>query len=673
MKHLQFSFIILFLLGISCLQAQTLSQAEIDARIKAKAEKVAWYKAHQHELHANAKIQSMPEQDCPNAISITQQIYTQVNSYAGEGNILAELSPSSCLLTNEKNDVWYVFIANNTLSGGFTITPVNPSDDYDWAVYDLTNATCADIATNPTLEISCNYSPNVGCNGVTGPTGQTTGPCGGQNGLLIPFQTGHTYLINVSNFSSTQSGYTIDFVGNVFGSTSYLAGNVFIDDNNNCTQEVGESGTGTQLLNILTQNGNYNAYAYPNANGNYVLWADTGAYQITVTPPAYYNICSGGSVSQAVTLVNQGDTAWANFGIIPSANVNDLKIDLTAYNIPIPNQNAAYRIHYQNVGTTTQNATIAFDYGSYPLTLLSSSLAPTSTTGNTLSWNIANLQPFQSGDINLSFWVDSLAQLGFTYTMAGNIFSSVNDSTPSNNTDTLTPTVLTSYDPNFKEVSAEKIEFTQLATIAPLKYTVHFQNTGAIAAAKVVVRDTLDNNLDINSLQMLGYSHVADFGMNVINGYQILTITYNNIQLPDSATDELGSHGFFKYQVSPKTTLNIGDRISNRASIYFDFNAPVLTNTVQTEVVKENTTSLILPEQAEISIYPNPANEVLFINCKSIKYNYMEIRNVLGQIMFESKTFSKATEIKLNNWQSGIYFLKINTEKGIVCQKIVVE
>lgn len=675
MKHLQSTFLFLFLLGISSLQAQILSQAEIDVRVKAKAEKLAWFKEHQAELNAAAKIYSSPEQDCPNALPITQQSYTQINSYTGEGSITGEINTAtSCLGTGEKNDVWYVFVANNTTTGGFSITPVSANDDYDWAVYDLTNATCADIYTNPSLEISCNFSANIGCNGVTGANGQITGPCGAQNAPLFSIVSGHTYLINVSNFSATQSGYTLDFIGNVFGVSSYLAGNIFIDANNNCTKDVGENGASNQPLHIFTQNGGFNAYAYGNANGDYSFWANPGTYDLSITPPTYYTLCAGATNPQSVTLVNAGSTVFTDFSVTPVGNVNDLKIDLTAFNIPIPNQNATYRIHYQNVGTVAQNADIVFDYAGYPLTYTSATVTPSGNVGNTLSWNLPNLAPLQSGDIDVTFWVDSLAQLGYTYTMVGNILSAANDSTPLNNTDTLTPTVLTSYDPNFKEVSVEKIEFTQLSTIAPLKYTVHFQNTGTAPAIKVVVRDTLDNNLDISTLQMLTYSHAAEFSLNVVNGYQILTITYNNIQLPDSGTNELASHGFFKYEVKAKTNLNIGDFIRNRASIYFDFNAPVLTNTTETQVVKTNGTSgFISPSQANISIYPNPTKDKLFIDSKSTQYKYLEVRNVLGQIMFEKTNFSQSTEVNVNNWQSGIYFLKINTEKGIVCEKIVVE
>ena len=152
-----------------------------------------------------------PEQDCFSALSICQYSYTQPNSYQGEGNNPTELPGTSCLGTNEQNDTWYIFTAQTSGDVCFSITPVDPTDDYDWAVYNLTGLSCADITTGVAPEVACNFSPNIGCNGVTGANGQTGGPCGGQNELCIPVLAGETYVINVSNFTGSTTGYTIDF------------------------------------------------------------------------------------------------------------------------------------------------------------------------------------------------------------------------------------------------------------------------------------------------------------------------------------------------------------------------------------------------------------------------------------------------------------------------------
>ncbi|WP_336556646.1 DUF7619 domain-containing protein, partial [Streptomyces brasiliscabiei] len=60
----------------------------------------------------------------------------------------------------------------------------------------------------------------------------------------------------------------------------------------------------------------------------------------------------------------------------------------------------------------------------------------------------------------------------------------------------------------------------------------------------------------------------------------MLVLNFNNIMLPDSHTNMSLSTGFVKYYIYPKKNLHTGTRVSNSADIYFDYNAPVKTNTV---------------------------------------------------------------------------------------------
>lgn len=150
-----------------------------------------------------------PEQDCFNAIPVCQSNYNQVNSYSGSGAVGGEINnTTSCLGAGELNAVWYIITvqANGNLT--FNLTPNDPTNDYDWAVFNLTNASCTDIFNVDTLEVSCNFS------GSTFPTA-TTGPNGGpnpQDEAVIPVLQGETYVVCVSNFSSTQAGYNLDFL-----------------------------------------------------------------------------------------------------------------------------------------------------------------------------------------------------------------------------------------------------------------------------------------------------------------------------------------------------------------------------------------------------------------------------------------------------------------------------
>jgi hypothetical protein len=60
---------------------------------------------------------------------------------------------------------------------------------------------------------------------------------------------------------------------------------------------------------------------------------------------------------------------------------------------------------------------------------------------------------------------------------------------------------------------------------------------------------------------------------------------FDNIALPDSTTNEAGSHGFVQYSVRAKAGLPNGAQIPNTASIYFDFNLPVVTNATHSTLV----------------------------------------------------------------------------------------
>jgi len=83
-------------------------------------------------------------------------VYTQAESYVGTGTQGVEFPNGPYCVDEEVHSVWYIFTAQEDGQLGFLITPNNPTDDYDWIVWDLTGKTCADLATDPSLVVSCN-------------------------------------------------------------------------------------------------------------------------------------------------------------------------------------------------------------------------------------------------------------------------------------------------------------------------------------------------------------------------------------------------------------------------------------------------------------------------------------------------------------------------------------
>lgn len=173
-----------------------------------------------------AQTQPASFQDCLGAIPVCQQIYEENRAPVGNGNIVDFAAQGNCTV-GESHSIWYTFTVNNSGQFGFVLTPNDPNQDYDWILFDITNASCEDIYDDPSLVVSCNAAGGSGCHGATGATGDTEfdeqGPnCNNlppdQNNGYSPFndlvdvEAGNTYALCIINFSNVSSrGYTLDF------------------------------------------------------------------------------------------------------------------------------------------------------------------------------------------------------------------------------------------------------------------------------------------------------------------------------------------------------------------------------------------------------------------------------------------------------------------------------
>lgn len=176
--------------------------------------------------------------------------------------------------------------------------------------------------------------------------------------------------------------------------------------------------------------------------------------------------------------------------------------------------------------------------------------------------------------------------------------------------------VSSAFDPN------EKLAFPRgfsdahyIEPNTPLSYQINFQNTGNDTAFTVVLRDTLSALLDPATLRMGPGSHNFTWQL---EGPGVLTVTFPNIQLPDSTTNESASHGFVQFDIAQKKDNPIGAVVQNRAGIYFDINSVVLTNTVWHTIGVDfletiSGTSGAYSNTELLHIWPNPATESVFI------------------------------------------------------------
>lgn len=162
-------------------------------------------------------------QDCLGAIAVCEEIYVEEFTAYGEGNYPYEIPssqncPNHCM-DGEKNTRWYTWTVIESGDLRLVITPATPTDDYDWAVFDLTDYDCDDIYSSPQQMMrSCNAAGGSGFQGVTGVSSLNGGiiNCNGAGNtnkwnLDIPVYEGESYVLVVSDWTQTLGGYTLDF------------------------------------------------------------------------------------------------------------------------------------------------------------------------------------------------------------------------------------------------------------------------------------------------------------------------------------------------------------------------------------------------------------------------------------------------------------------------------
>jgi uncharacterized repeat protein (TIGR01451 family) len=206
------------------------------------------------------------------------------------------------------------------------------------------------------------------------------------------------------------------------------------------------------------------------------------------------------------------------------------------------------------------------------VTAANAALTPV-VSSDTLTYTIGDFGvPNDNTAFNSVFKVNGNAVAGTAICFTVSVTPLIGDFNPSNNTATYCFPVVASLDPNEKEVYPTSVD----SGGQWLTYTVRFQNTGTAPAVNIIVADTLSPNLDASTFQLLTYSapNLTQIFANVVN------FNFPNINLPDSTTSDSLSRGYVQFRIKTISNLQPDAVISNTASIYFDSNPAVVTNTV---------------------------------------------------------------------------------------------
>jgi surface protein len=440
-----------------------------------------------------------------------------------------------------------------------------------------------------------------------------------------------------------------------------IVGEITYDENNNgCDPtDIGVSGF---LVDATDGVENWQTFTL---NGNYELGVIGNNFTVSVmNMPTYYSITPA---NQQVTFTTS-NSQTADFCVTANQSVDDLNITLIPRGGARPGFNADYQLVVENLGTqAVTNATVTLDFDNTMQSFVNSSAAPTSTTANQLTFDIANLQPltFQTVDITMQTFQPPTVNGDDILSFTANVNPSANDFTPSDNTFIYDQTVVNSYDPNDKQVlQGEEIEIDKADEY--LNYLIRFQNTGTASAINVRILDTLHPKLDYSTLRPVNASHNYRIEVNNKNEVEFI---FDGINLPDENTNEPASHGFVAYKIKPKSDVAVEDFITGDANIYFDFNAPIITNMVSTKII-DDLSSTNYELENNISIYPNPAKNILHIEAKNKqKIEQLKIYNLSGLELMNVEENKQL--LNLESLSTGVYFIQIQTNLGTVNKRFI--
>lgn len=118
-----------------------------------------------------------------------------------------------------KNPYWYKFTCYQSGTLGFLLTPNNLGDDYDWQLFDVTGHTPDEVFTNKSLVVTGNWAGTYGATGASA-TGVNfiqcaSDPAANLNSFsqMPALIAGHNYILLISHFTNSQSGYSLSFGG----------------------------------------------------------------------------------------------------------------------------------------------------------------------------------------------------------------------------------------------------------------------------------------------------------------------------------------------------------------------------------------------------------------------------------------------------------------------------
>lgn len=410
---------------------------------------------------------------------------------------------------------------------------------------------------------------------------------------------------------------------NVLNNTSEISGKVFMDLNQNQVLDNNDFGISNIQINSI---GSGSIYANTNVLGDFNLNVFTGNHIISPNINTNWSLTTDSSIYHVnVSALGQQFNSL-NFGVFPLQFYDSALVNLTG-GFPRCNSIVNHWINTKNSGTNLQSGIVSLKMDT-TTTFVYSFPIPDSISNGYCYWHYDNLHVNDFNRINVQLQFPPFTSMGNDITsIATSYIFDQNGIITDTIADTLSQVLVCGYDPNDKVNFPIGIGEPGFITNDQewIKYTIRFQNTGNDTVFNVRIIDQIAPNLDISTFELLGSSSTVT--INYLPTSKI-EFNFNNILLPDSSINFLGSQGFVVFKIKKNPNLSHGSEIKNKASIFFDLNPPVITNTVLNTIYEcpNNYTVSYIENicnlsnlQANVNVYSNLDNYFWYLDSVEIE------------------------------------------------------
>lgn len=547
------------------------------------------------------------------------------------------------------------------ICGGNPFTTLDVSEQANLEIIDCTAAviTELDLSNNPLLVnfivndcISLQYL-NIK-NGTILPAPELSGVNNTPQLSFICVDEGEAAILELyfSVYMSTYCTFTPGGAYNtIMGTVKYDAGNDGCD----------ASDLPQQFVKLKLSDGLNEGCVFTNASGAYNFY--TGAGDYTVVPEFEDNYFTATPASASVNFpIADNSVATEDFCITANGTSADIEVVMVPVIPAQPGFDAVYKIVYRNKGNTVLSGTVNCQWDPAPFELIN--LVPNADISmqGDYTWNFSNLQPFENREILMTLNVNSPSDTPPVNIDDELLFTAnavvTGDSYPGDNSFALNQIVVGSFDPN--NIICIQGETEPADAIGEyLHYVVNFENTGTAPASFVVVRHDFNaTDFDVASLQMLNSSH--DVSARIVGN--TAEFIFQNINL------QAAGHGNILFRVRTRSSVMANDMVTNNAKIFFDYNLPIATNDANTtfEILSKDD----FAKDASVTVYPNPVINTVNLSAAST-ITSVQLYDIQGRLLQINTVNSENAVIDISNRQSGVYFIKVITEKGSKVEKLV--